>query len=74
MKCNFCGQGDIVVATMKDGKTKLAICDECDEVYEIDKNGKVVMDHDPNDVEYNERLNVLFKSWDDVLSYVKYDE
>ena len=45
MKCNFCGQGDIVV-----------------------------MDHDPNDVEYNERLNALFKSWDDVLSYVKYDE
>ena len=73
MKCELCKSSDFVSATVKRNGKRIIICEECDSVYEVNENGAPILGHDPKDVSYFEELNGLFKSWDELVDIVSYE-
>jgi len=73
LSCELCKTTDYFkIATIKATGRRVIICGECDSVYEIGSDGKPVFGHDPTDTEYFEKLDSLFKTWDDLTDVEPY--
>ena len=73
-ECKVCFSPELVKVTTKDTNVDLVVCCECYQVYELDENNNVVLDHDSKDTEYFKRLDKIFGDWDNVKDIVPYDE
>ena len=73
-ECKVCFSSEIVKVTTKDTNKKLAICRECQQIYELDENGNIIFHHDPKDVEYFNLLDKTFGTWDNVKDITPYNE
>lgn len=72
IRCELCNSTDMVRATVKESKTVIAICRECESVYETDEKLNPVFGHDSEDIQYFEKLEKLFKNWNNVTNIVSY--
>ena len=70
--CEVCLSEDLVKGRTKDTQKELVICKECYSIYELDNNGKLVVNHDPNDKKYFKKLKKLFKGWDNMENVSPY--
>lgn len=70
--CNLCGSHDIIRVTLKDSDKTVAICRECECLYEVDENLNPIFEHDGNDMEYFKKLQSIFKNWDNVKEKISY--
>ena len=71
-KCELCGSHDIIRVTLEDSDETIAICRECEALYEVDENLNPVFGHDGNDKEYFTKLQNIFKNWDNVKEKISY--
>ena len=72
--CELCNSTDVVRAKVKRSSIFIAICRECGSVYEVDENLMPVLGHDPNDSAYFDRLETLFRTWDELTDIIPYDK
>lgn len=66
MKCVCCKSTDIVLATVKKTGRKIAVCEECEYVYDLDGKGRPIKKNKNKDASYLEELYGCFKNWDEL--------
>jgi len=74
MKCKCCGSGDIVLATVKKTGRRIAVCEECDYIYDLDSEKRPIIDNQNKDNVYLKELHTSFKTWDELTDIVRYKE
>ena len=72
MKCKCCKSSDIVLATVKKTKRRIAVCEECDYIYDLDKKNRPIKNNKNKDASYLKELYGCFKSWDELTDIVPY--
>lgn len=73
IRCELCNSNDIVRCKVKKTGVVIAICNECNSVYEVDAQLMPVLGHDPYDVQYFKALEALFETWDDLEEIESYN-
>ena len=73
-RCELCSSTDMVRVTVKDTGTVIAVCRECLSLYETDEKLEPVYGHNPLDMPYFEKLDNLFKGWDNVTDIIPYNK
>lgn len=74
MECKVCFSKELFKVTTKDTNKKLVVCSECNQVYELDENDNLIVDHDPKDVQYFKELDRIFKNWDNAKDVIPYNK
>lgn len=70
MKCICCRSNDIVLATVKKTGRRIAVCRECDYIYDLDKKNRPIKKIKNKDSAYKEELYSSFKNWDELTDIV----
>lgn len=71
IRCTCCNCYELVRATVKKSSKKVAVCVECDCVYELDENLNPITDI--TDIAAFRELQKCFKTWDELTDIVPYD-
>lgn len=74
MKCKYCGSDDLVRAKVKKTSILIAVCRECDSVYELDEISNPIMEYASEDVSHILELQKCFKKWDELTEIVPYNK
>ena len=72
MKCKFCKCKDIVKATVKKTSKRIAVCRECDCVYELDSHDNPIMEYSADYIPHFREIQKSFKTWDELTDIIPY--
>lgn len=70
MKCICCKSNDIVFATVRKTGRKIAVCRECDYIYDLDSKNRPIRKNKSKDSSYLKELYNSFKNWDELTDIV----
>ena len=73
MHCKFCKSDDMVKATVKKTAKNIAVCRECDCVYELDENSNPIMEYTPEYIPHFREIQKSFKNWDELTDITPYN-
>ena len=66
MKCVCCKSKDIVYATVKKTGRRIAVCRECDYIYDLNSKNKPIKKNKNKDETYLKELHSSFENWNEL--------
>lgn len=72
MKCKFCKSKDVVRATVKKTAKIIAVCKECDCVYEVDSHLNPIMNYSKEYIPHLKEIQKVFTTWDELTDIIPY--
>lgn len=70
MKCICCNSQDIVLATVKKTGRRIAVCEECEYIYDLDRKNRPIKKNKSKDKAYLEALYNSFENWNELTDIV----
>ena len=70
MKCVCCNSTDIVLATVKKTGRRIAVCEECQYIYDLDGKNRPIKKNKNKDNAYLQELYNSFKNWNELIDIV----
>ena len=70
MKCVCCKSKNIVLATVEKTGKRIAVCCECDYIYDLDSKGRPIRKNKNKNPSYLRELHSSFKSWKELVDVV----
>ena len=74
MRCKLCHCDDMVKATVKKTGKVIAVCVECDCVYELDEHSNPIMDFPQEYISHFREIQKSFRTWDELTDIIPYDK
>jgi len=70
MKCICCNSTDIILATVKKTGRRIAVCEECEYIYDLDDKNRPIIENKNKDSSYLEELYSAFKNWNELTDII----